>query len=47
MKNNINDLLSNVCRQNKEKFLIYLLTLEKQEMLNNQEPVSAFLRKGD
>lgn len=43
MINNINKLN----RINKIKFLEYLINLEKQEMPNNQEPVSAFPRKDD
>lgn len=43
MINNINKLN----RINKIKFLEYLINLEKQEMLNNQEPVFACLQKDD
>lgn len=48
MKNKqVRNKLNNINRNNKEQFLFYLINLEKQENLNNQELVSVFHQKDD
>lgn len=44
---NLMNNVSKLNQLNKIKFLEYLFILEKQERLNNQEPVSAYLQKDD
>lgn len=47
INDNMMNKVSKLNRINKIKFLAYLINLEKQEMLNNQEPVSVCLQKDD
>lgn len=47
INDNMMNKVSKLNRLNKIKFLAYLINLEKQEMLNNQEPVSVCLQKDD
>lgn len=39
--------LNNINRKNKERLLLYLINLEKQENSYNQEPASVSLQKDD
>lgn len=47
INDNMMNKVSKLNQLNKIKFLEYLINLEKQEMLNNQEPVFAYLQKDD
>ncbi len=41
------EILKNINLSQKDELLGYILILEKQERLNNQEPVSAYLQEDD
>ncbi len=41
------EILKNINLPQKDELLGYILILEKQETLNNQELVSAYLQEGD
>lgn len=47
MNNIISKELKTMNRKKKEKLLKYLINLEMQDRLDNQEPVSAFHQRDD
>lgn len=47
MNNIISKELKTMNRKKKEKLLKYLINLEMQDRLDNQEPVSASLQRAD